>query len=69
MNSFNWNFKVCWLGEEHIVVSFKKQDSEQWQDFTFTVREYAEFMGLLQDFNVNFKEKLDQKLLESYFNE
>ena len=69
MNNFNWSFKVHWLGQDHIVVAFKKQNSDVWQETTLTVREYAEYMSLLQEFNMNFKEKLDQKLLEAYSNE
>lgn len=57
------------MGQDHIVVAFKKQNSDVWQETTLTVREYAEYMSLLQEFNMNFKEKLDQKLLESYLNE
>jgi hypothetical protein len=34
-----------------------------------TAREYAEFMSLMQEFNMAFKEQLDQKIIESYFNE
>lgn len=68
-SKLSWNFKVHWLGDEHIVVAFKKQNDNEWEDMTFTVREYAEFMSLLQEFNMNFKEQLDQKLLESYIND
>lgn len=67
--SNNWTFKVNFVGEEHILVGYKKQDGDEWSEFLFTVKEYAEFMQLLQEFNINFREKIDQKLVESYFNE
>jgi hypothetical protein len=69
MSSKNLTFKVNWVGDSHIVVAFKKQEEENWNEFLMTAREYAEFMSLMQEFNLAFKEQLDQKIIESYFNE
>ena len=65
----NWSFKVNFIGNDHIVIAYKKQDNDIWDEFLLTVREYAEWMSLLQEFNINFREQIDQKLVESYFNE
>lgn len=69
MSSKNLTFKVNWVGDSHIVVAFKKQEEDNWNEFLMTAREYAEFMSLMQEFNLAFKEQLDQKIIESYFNE
>jgi hypothetical protein len=69
MSSKNLTFKVNWVGDSHIVVSLKKQEEDNWNEFLMTAREYAEFMSLMQEFNMAFKEQLDQKIIESYFNE
>ncbi len=69
MSSKNLTFKVNWVGDDHIVVAFKKQEEDEWNEFLMTAREYAEFMSLMQEFNLAFKEQLDQKIIESYFNE
>ena len=69
MSSKNLTFKVNWVGDSHIVVALKKQEEDNWNEFLMTVREYAEFMSLMQEFNLAFKEQLDQKIIESYFNE
>jgi hypothetical protein len=69
MSSKNLTFKVNWVGDSHIIVAFKKQEEDNWNEFLMTVREYAEFMSLMQEFNMAFKEQLDQKIIESYFNE
>jgi len=69
MSSKNLAFKVNWVGDSHIVVALKKQEEDNWNEFLMTVREYAEFMSLMQEFNLAFKEQLDQKIIESYFNE
>lgn len=69
MSKLNWSFRVNFVGEEHILVACKKQDSDVWNEMLLTVREYAEFMQLLQEFNINFREQIDQKLINSYFNE
>jgi hypothetical protein len=66
-SKLNWNFRVNWLGEDHVLVSYKKQDAEQWQEFLFTVREYTEWMTLLQEFNTAFREDIDRKLVEHYY--
>jgi len=69
MSSKNLTFKVNWVGDSHIVVAFKKQEEDNWNEFLMTAREYTEFMSLMQEFNMAFKEQLDQKIIESYFNE
>jgi hypothetical protein len=69
MSSKNLAFKVNWVGDSHIVVALKKQEEDNWNEFLMPVREYAEFMSLMQEFNLAFKEQLDQKIIESYFNE
>jgi hypothetical protein len=69
MSSKNLTFKVNWVGNDHIVVAIKKQEEDDWNEFLMTAREYAEFMSLMQEFNLAFKEQLDQKIIESYFNE
>jgi hypothetical protein len=69
MSSKNLTFKVNWVGNDHIVVALKKQEEDNWNEFLMTAREYAEFMSLMQEFNLAFKEQLDQKIIESYFNE
>jgi hypothetical protein len=69
MSSKNLTFKVNWVGDSHIVVAFKKQEEDNWNEFLMSVREYAEFMALMQEFNMAFKDQLDQKIIESYYNE
>ena len=69
MSSKNLTFKVNWVGDSHIVVALKKQEEDNWNEFLMTAREYAEFMSLMQEFNFAFKEQIDQKIIESYFNE
>jgi hypothetical protein len=69
MSSKNLTFKVNWVGDSHIVVALKKQEEDNWNEFLMTVREYAEFMSLMQEFNMAFKEQIDQKIIESYLNE
>lgn len=69
MSSKNLTFKVNWVGDSHIVVALKKQEEDNWSEFLMTAREYAEFMSLMQEFSLAFKEQLDQKIIESYFNE
>jgi len=68
-SKLQWNFRVNWVGTDHVLVSFKKQDSDAWEEFLFTVREYTEWMSLLQEFNTGFREQINQKLLESYIND
>lgn len=69
MTKLNWSFKVNFVGENHILVAYKKQDNETWTDILLSVREYTEFMQLLQEFNIGFRDQIDQKLLESYLDE
>ena len=67
-SKLNWNFKIHWVGEDHLVMAFK-QDNEEWQEFLFSVKEYAEYMQLIHEFNSAFEHKLNQKLLDSYNDE
>lgn len=69
MSKINWNFKVNFVGEDHILVCMKRVDEADWKEMLLGVRDYAEFMQLLQEFNIAFREQIDQKLVESYFNE
>jgi hypothetical protein len=68
-SKLHWNFRVNWVGTDHILVAYKTQENEEWDEFLFTVREYTEWMSLLQEFNVGFREQINQKLLESYIND
>lgn len=69
MSKLNWSFKVNFIGDNHIVVAYKKQSNDEWDECLLSIREYAEFMQLLQEFNLAFKDKIDQKLIESYYDE
>jgi hypothetical protein len=69
MSKLNWNFKVNFVGNEHILVSMKKSQEDVWSEMLLGVREYAEFMQLMQEFNIAFREQIDSKLIESYYNE
>lgn len=65
----NWNFEVKWVGDTHILLVLKRIDNEDLvNEMLMSVKEYAEFMGLLQEFNVHFKEKIDQQLIQDYLN-
>ena len=65
----NWNFEVKWVGDTHILLVLKRIDDENIKnEMLMTVKEYAEFMSLLQEFNVHFKEKIDQQLIQDYLN-
>ena len=65
----NWNFEVKWVGDAHILVVLRRTDNEDLiNEMLMTVKEYAEFMGLLQEFNIHFKEKIDQQLIQDYLN-
>ena len=65
----NWNFEVKWVGDTHILLVLKRVDNEELvNEMLMTVKEYAEFMGLLQEFNIHFKEKIDQQLIQDYLN-
>lgn len=68
-SKLHWSFRVNWVGDSHILLAYKRQDDNDWAEFLFTVREYTEWMSLLQEFNLNFREQIDQKLIESYINE
>lgn len=69
MSKLNWNFKVNFVGEDNILIAMKRKDDKVWTEMLLGIREYTEFMQLLQEFNINFKERIDQKLVESYFND
>ena len=65
----NWDFEVKWVGDTHILVVLRRTDNEDLvNEMLMTVKEYAEFMGLLQEFNIHFKEKIDQQLIQDYLN-
>ena len=65
----NWNFEVKWVGDTHILVVLRRTDNKDLvNEMLMTVKEYAEFMGLLQEFNIHFKEKIDQQLIQDYLN-
>jgi len=67
-SKLHWSFRVNWVGQDHILVAYKKQDNDEWTELLFTVKEYTEWMTLLQEFNINFREQIDQRLIESYLN-
>ncbi len=69
MSKLNWNFKVSFVGEDHILVAMRKTEQTEWTEVLLNIREYTELMQLLQEFNINFREQIDRKLVESYFNE
>ena len=65
----NWNFEVKWVGDTHILLILTRTDDENTKnEMLMTVKEYAEFMSLLQEFNIHFKEKIDQQLIQDYLN-
>jgi hypothetical protein len=65
----NWNFEVKWVGDTHILLVLTRIDDENIKnEMLMTVKEYAEFMSLLQEFNIHFKEKIDQQLIQDYLN-
>ena len=65
----NWNFEVKWVGDTHILVVLTRTDDENTKnEMLMTVKEYAEFMSLLQEFNMHFKETIDQQLIQDYLN-
>jgi hypothetical protein len=66
----NWNLKVNWVGNEHILLSMQKAEGASAPvEALLSVNEYAEFMQLLQEFNLHFKDKIDEQLIKSYLNE
>ena len=65
----NWNYEVKWVGDTHILLVLRRIDNEDLvNEMLMTVKEYAEFMSLLQEFNIHFKEKIDQQLIQDYLN-
>ena len=66
----NWNLKVNWVGSTHILLSMQRvEGSTDPLEVLLSVNEYAEFMQLLQEFNLHFKDKIDEQLIQSYLNE
>ena len=68
MSKLNWSFKVNFVGEDFILLSFKKKDEETWQELLLSVREYTELMSLLQSFNMQFGSQIETKLVQHYLN-
>lgn len=66
----NWNLKVNWVGNTHILLTMQKiEGSGDPVEVLLSVNEYAEFMQLLQEFNLHFKDRIDEQLISSYLNE
>ena len=66
----NWNLKVNWVGSTHILLSMQRvEGASDPLEVLLSVNEYAEFMQLLQEFNLHFKDKIDEQLIQSYLNE
>jgi hypothetical protein len=66
----NWNLKVNWVGTTHILLSMQRIESTSDPlEVLLSVNEYAEFMQLLQEFNLHFKDRIDEQLISSYLNE
>jgi hypothetical protein len=65
----NWDLAVNWVGDSHILVTMERTDDSDTKNETLlTVKEYAEFMQLLQEFNLQFRDRIDQQLINSYLN-
>ena len=65
----NWNFEVKWVSDTHILLILTRTDDDSIKnEMLMTVKEYAEFMSLLQEFNIHFKDKIDQQLIQDYLN-
>lgn len=65
----NWNFEVKWVGDTHILLVLKRIDNADLvNEMLMSVKEYAEFMSLLQEFNIHFREKIDKQLIQDYLN-
>jgi hypothetical protein len=62
----NWTFSIRWLDAEHILLSFTKDESKH--DIAMTIKEYTEFMELAQTFNMQFKDRIDDAILQHYLN-
>lgn len=62
----NWTFSLRWLDAEHILLSFAKDDKEH--DIALSIKEYTELMELAQTFNMQFKEQIDNAILQHYLN-
>lgn len=69
-SKLNWNFEVKWVGDAHVLLVLTRTDDEKLvNEMLMSVKEYAEFMGLLQEFNMHFKDKIDNQLIQDYLNE
>lgn len=69
-SKLNWNFEVKWVGDTHVLLVLTRTDDEKLvNEMLMSVKEYAELMGLLQEFNMHFKEKIDNQLIQDYLNE
>lgn len=69
-SKLNWNFEVKWVGDTHVLLVLTRTDDEKLvNEMLMSVKEYAEFMGLLQEFNLHFKDKIDNQLIQDYLNE
>jgi hypothetical protein len=65
----NWDLAVNWVGDSHILLTMERADDSDTKNETLlTVKEYAEFMQLLQEFNLQFRDRIDQQLINSYLN-
>lgn len=69
-SKLNWNFEVKWVGDTHVLlVLTRTDDGKLVNEMLMSVKEYAEFMSLLQEFNMHFKDKIDNQLIQDYLNE
>ena len=55
-----------WLDTEHVLLSFAKDEKKH--DIALTITEYTELMELAQTFNMQFKEQIDNAILQHYLN-
>lgn len=62
----NWTFSIRWLDAEHVLLSFTKDEKNY--DIAMTIKEYTEFMELAQTFNMQFKDRIDDAILQHYLN-
>lgn len=69
-SKLNWNFEVKWVGDSHVLLVLTRTDDEKLaNEMLMSVKEYTEFMSLLQEFNIHFKDKIDNQLIQDYLNE
>jgi hypothetical protein len=67
--NINIDFGVEWVGDDNILVTVKRRDVDSKQEILFTVHEYTTMMSLLHKFNLHFRNKIDDKLIEGFINE